>query len=160
MKVNHGTIALIIIYRTKNDTRWHVRSLTDTNKVLTSGQKFCNARKHGAVIEKNRTFGSVPIWDLVILPWLRQVFPNLSCLLSTFHFEYPSVLYRFCFISLADLQTRFGDCNTNLIIAAAYFFPDREMEKLKVTGNWKNLSSILLYDSSMVACVAKLLPWC
>ena len=38
-----------------------------------------------------------PFWDLLVLQLLRPVFLNLPCLYSTFHFEYPSVLSRFCF---------------------------------------------------------------
>ena len=36
-------------------------------------------------------------WDFLILKLLRPVFSNLSLLFSTFHLEYPSVLYRFSF---------------------------------------------------------------
>ena len=38
-----------------------------------------------------------PFLDLLMLQLLRPVFPNLPCLFSTFHLEYPSVLSRFVF---------------------------------------------------------------
>ena len=37
-----------------------------------------------------------PFWDLLVLQLLRPNFSNLPCLYSTFHFEYPLVLSRFC----------------------------------------------------------------
>ena len=37
-----------------------------------------------------------PFWDLLMLEFLRPVFPNLPCLFSTFHLVYPSVLSIFC----------------------------------------------------------------
>ena len=37
-----------------------------------------------------------PFWDLLMFQLLRPDFQNLPCLYSTFHFEYPSVLSRFC----------------------------------------------------------------
>ena len=37
-----------------------------------------------------------PFWDLLVLQLLQQLFSNLPCLYSTFHFEYPSVLSRLC----------------------------------------------------------------
>ena len=44
-----------------------------------------------------RTPGSFPLfWDLLMLQLLGSDFPNLPCLYSTFHLEYPSVLSRFC----------------------------------------------------------------
>ena len=44
-----------------------------------------------------RTPGSVPILDLANAPkLLRPNFPNLPCLYSTFHLEYPLVVSRFC----------------------------------------------------------------
>ena len=36
-------------------------------------------------------------WDLLMLQLLRPNSLNLPCLYSTFHLEYPLVLYRFCF---------------------------------------------------------------
>ena len=45
-----------------------------------------------------RTPGSVPqFWDLLVLQILRPDSSNLPCLYSTFHLEYPLVLFRFCF---------------------------------------------------------------
>ena len=42
------------------------------------------------------TLGSVPrFWVLSILQLLRPVFPNLPCLFSLFHIDYPSVFSRF-----------------------------------------------------------------
>ena len=38
-----------------------------------------------------------PFWDLLMLQLLRPNSSNLPCLYSTFHFEYPLVLSRFCF---------------------------------------------------------------
>ena len=40
-----------------------------------------------------------PFWDLLMLQLLRPNSPNLPCLYSTFHLEYPLVLSRFCFAS-------------------------------------------------------------
>ena len=37
-----------------------------------------------------------PLWDLLMLQLLRPNSSNLPCLYSTFHFEYPLVLSRFC----------------------------------------------------------------
>ena len=37
-----------------------------------------------------------PFWDLLMLQLLRPNSSNLPCLYSTFHLEYPLVLYRFC----------------------------------------------------------------
>ena len=42
-----------------------------------------------------------PIWDLLMLQLLRPEFTNLSCLYSTFHFEYPSVLSHFGLIRMS-----------------------------------------------------------
>ena len=39
-----------------------------------------------------------PFWDLLMLQLLRPNSSNLPCLYSTFHFEYPLVLSRFCFM--------------------------------------------------------------
>ena len=39
-----------------------------------------------------------PLWDLLMLQLLRPDFPNLPCLLSTYHLEYPSALSRFCLL--------------------------------------------------------------
>ena len=39
-----------------------------------------------------------PFWDLLMLQLLRPNSSNLPCLYSTFHFEYPLVLSRFCSI--------------------------------------------------------------
>ena len=47
-----------------------------------------------------RTPVSSIFWDLLMLQLLRPAFPNLSCLFSTFHLEYPSVLSRFCCLYL------------------------------------------------------------
>ena len=38
-----------------------------------------------------------PLWDLLVLQLLRPDSMNLPRLYSTFHFEYPLVLSRFCF---------------------------------------------------------------
>ena len=46
-----------------------------------------------------RTPGSVPRFgDLLMLELLWPVFPNLPCLFSNFHLEYPSIHSRFCFL--------------------------------------------------------------
>ena len=37
-----------------------------------------------------------PFGNLLMLQLLRPVLPNLPCLYSNFHLEYPSVLSRFC----------------------------------------------------------------
>ena len=37
-----------------------------------------------------------PFWDLPMLQLLRPNSSNLPCLYSTFHLEYPLVLFRFC----------------------------------------------------------------
>ena len=44
-----------------------------------------------------------PFWDLLMLQLLRPNSSNLPCLYSTFHFEYPLVHSRFCFLSLSLL---------------------------------------------------------
>ena len=43
-------------------------------------------------------------WDLLMLQLLRPVFPNLPCLFSTFHLEYPSVLSRFCSSHICQIK--------------------------------------------------------
>ena len=46
-----------------------------------------------------RTPGTVPpFWDLLVLQLLRPDSSNLPCLYSTFHLEYPLVLFRICFL--------------------------------------------------------------
>ena len=50
-----------------------------------------------------------PFWDLLMLQLLRLNFPNLPCLYSTFHLEYPLVLSRFCFL-ICNLVFKFA-CN-------------------------------------------------
>ena len=42
-------------------------------------------------------------WDLLMLQLLRPDFSSFSCLFSTFHLEYPSVLPRFCFTFFCHL---------------------------------------------------------
>ena len=55
------------------------------------------------------TPGSVPpFWDLLMLQLLRPVFLNFPCLFSTFHFEYTSVLSRFCFKLFWSINTSFS----------------------------------------------------
>ena len=44
-----------------------------------------------------------PFSDLLIRQMLSPLFPNLPCLFSTFHLEYPSILYRFCIKMLSRL---------------------------------------------------------
>ena len=51
-----------------------------------------------------RTPGSVPLfWNLLVFQLLRPDSPNLPCLYSTFHLEYPLVLSRLCFIVCRSL---------------------------------------------------------
>ena len=48
-----------------------------------------------------RTPGFVSTFGyLLTLQLLRPVFPNLPCLFLTFYLEYPSVLSRYCFLSI------------------------------------------------------------
>ena len=50
-----------------------------------------------------------PFWDLLMLQLLRPNSSNLPCLYSTFHFEYPLVLSRFCFTDITSLRKRLGN---------------------------------------------------
>ena len=64
---------------------------------------------HAAFASRERLLyrapGSVPLfWDLVGLQFLIPDFLNLPCLYSTFHLEYPSVLFRFCLHLGNDIQ--------------------------------------------------------
>ena len=58
-----------------------------------------------------------PFLDLLMLQLWRPNFSNLPCLYSTFHFEYPLVLSRFCLSKLS----RFGDKISVLIHIRAVF---------------------------------------
>ena len=59
-----------------------------------------------------RTPGSVPhFWDLLMLQLLRLNSPNLPCLYSTFHLEYPLVLSRFYLKN--KTQTKHCHCRTD-----------------------------------------------
>ena len=44
-----------------------------------------------------------PLWDLLVLQLLRPDSSNLPCLYSTFHHEYPLVLYWFRFFYLWNI---------------------------------------------------------
>ena len=50
-----------------------------------------------------------PFWDLLMLQLLRPNSPNLPCLYSTFHLEYPLVLSRFYLASRFNLTYRYID---------------------------------------------------
>ena len=57
-------------------------------------QLVCHASRERLPL---RTPGSVPLFvDFFVLYLFRPNFPNLPCLFSTIHHEYPSVLSRFC----------------------------------------------------------------
>ena len=63
-----------------------------------------------------------PIWDLLMLQLLRLNSSNLPCLYSTFHLEYPLVLYRFCFrirhsISLVDSRSQGDNCDVSCALS-------------------------------------------
>ena len=49
-----------------------------------------------------------PLWDLLVLQWLRPDSSNLPCLYSTFHLEYPLVLSRFCLDQAQTFQRLFS----------------------------------------------------
>ena len=63
------------------------------------------ARQQGTLTLPDTWFRP-PIWDLLMLQFMRPNSSNLPCLYSTFYLEYPLVLSRFCF---HDLTKNYAD---------------------------------------------------
>ena len=67
------------------------------------------------------------------LVWsLRQIFPKLAKLFPTFHFEYPSVLSRFCFEKVKCSDIKFilfksNDFVNEIIRVRVFFFSGKFM---------------------------------
>ena len=54
-----------------------------------------------------RTLASVPL-GLAYSTMIKTIFPKLSILLSTFYFEYPAVLSRFCLVQRCGIEKGFN----------------------------------------------------
>ena len=59
-------------------------------------------------------------WDLFMLQLLRPVSPSVPCFFLTFHFEYPSVLSRFCSFKQVDIVFNFHEAVCELMCWEEY----------------------------------------
>ena len=63
---------------------------------------------HQGTLTLPETWFRPTFWDLLMLQMLRQVFPNLSCLFSTFHLQYPSARPRFRYFFTILIQNYYS----------------------------------------------------
>ena len=81
----------IILHRFKDRTEFTFTELRGFHGTYASGV----ACQQGALTLPDTWFRP-PLWDLLVLQWLRPDSSNLPCLYSTFRLECPLVLSRFC----------------------------------------------------------------
>ena len=73
-----------------------------------------------------------PFWDLLMFQLVRPNSSNLPCLYSTFHLEYPLVLFRFCLSPLFEMTVT---CSLKLPAQSALHLHWRKKGKLSDKQN-------------------------